>query len=87
MTLSEIYSALFCGDPITIECSKITYHTIRTGLIRKYRNSSDQLDAIGDTSMQDQYVACSYDSKTIQATFQIKATADKKRKPANYTLI
>lgn len=87
MTLSQIYSALFTGDSITVKCTMPTYHTLRTGLIRKYRTSSEQLAAIGDTSMLDNFVSAIYDADSLTATFQIRMTTAKKRKPISYTIL
>lgn len=87
MTLSQIYSRLFTGEPVRVACTLTTYNTLRTGLIRKYAVSANACAQIGDESLQDKYVQCSYNQHVNVGIFQLKDKAEKKRKPVSYTVL
>lgn len=87
MTLSQIYSRLFTGDPVRVACTLTTYNTLRTGLIRKYAISANACAQIGDESLQDKYVQCSYEPAARIGSFQLRDQSEKKRKPVSYTVL
>ena len=70
-----------------MQCSRASYDTIRTGLIKKYQTTAQLMADIGDGSMLDNYVQAAYDKETMVATFVIAPVAAKKRKPVSYTLL
>lgn len=87
MTLSQIYSRLFTGEPVRVACPLATYNTLRTGLIRKYAISANACAQIGDDSLLLQFVQCSYEPSTKIGSFQLKDQTEKKRKPVSYVVL
>lgn len=87
MSINILYNKIYCGETVQIECTRTTYETVRTGLIKKYQNTAKLMDSIGDDSLMDSYVQASYDKATGVATFAIKPLSAKKRKSISYKLL
>lgn len=87
MSLNLLYNKLYSGETVCVECSKTTYETIRTGLIKKYQATARLMADIGDDSMLTSYVQASYDKATLVATFIVTPISAKKRKRLDYRLI
>ena len=87
MSLNLLYNKLYGGETVKIECSKATYETVRTGLIKKYQATAQLMAEIGDDSMLDSYVQASFDKSTLVATFVIAPVSAKKRKTLDYKLL
>ena len=87
MSINLIYNRLYGGEPVSIECSRATYDTIRTNLIKKHGASARLLSDIGDESMLDTYVSATFNKATNAACFEIKPVADKKRKAISFKFL
>lgn len=70
-----------------MSCTASQYNTLRVGLIRKFKISSDACAAIGDDSMTLQYVSCTFNQSSRVAEFALKDKSDKKRKPVDYNVL
>lgn len=87
MSINVVYNKLTTGEPVKLSCSDNAYQTIRTGLIKKLKVTSDMLASIGDTSLAEQYVQAGYDRVTGVAVFKLANRVDMKRKTVSYTLL
>jgi len=87
MSISAIYNKLYCGEVVTIACTRAVYETVRTGLIHKYKKTAKLMEAVGDDSLLDSYVQATFDKDQNIATFIIKPLAAKKRKTLDYKFI
>ena len=87
MSLNLLYNKIYSGETVSIECTRTTYETVRTGLIKKYHATARLMEAIGDDSLLDSYVQASYDKATSAATFVIAPLSAKKRKAISYKFL